>query len=266
MRGFPALLALGVGLTLAAPAVQAEIDGHGPDAWRVTGVAGDDVLNMRMGPGTEYLVIDSLPPDARGLEQITCVPLLIPSIYHRLSEAERADLPPRWCLMRSRDFAKAGWVAQRFLMEDGLEEVSAPRPGGGGDVVKPIGDPQIDGAAYLVGDLYAGFEAAMSSGRDAENPFAPENADGYFFADLVPILSGHGADLLYGGQDFQGAVTRIAPDALQPMFRGTIQINVAFTNFGRDQSIAFYLRPDTGQPDAPYRIHYIEHDDWSFPE
>lgn len=117
MRIFPILAALLVAC-LTAPAAWAEIDGHGPDAWRVTGVAADDVLNMRMGPGTQYLVIDHLAPDARGLEQITCVPLLIPSIYHRLTDAERAALPPRWCLMRSSDHAQAGWVAQRFLMED----------------------------------------------------------------------------------------------------------------------------------------------------
>lgn len=251
------------GLALVAPAAQADIDGHGPDAWRVTGVASDDVLNMRMGPGTAYLVIDSLGPNARGLEQITCVPLLIPSIYHRLTEAQRADLPQRWCLMRTADFAKAGWVAQRFIMEDGLEEVSGhgATPDAGGPV-QGIGDPLIDEAAVLVGDLYADFAA---SGSQADNPFAPANARRYFFANMVPDLRGHGADLLYGAQDFQGEVTRIAPDADKPMFRGTIRINVDFTNYGREDSIAFYLRADTGQPGAPFRILYIEHDDWNFP-
>lgn len=105
-------------LAFSVPAAQAEIDGHGPDAWRVTGVAANDVLNMRMGPGTKYLVIDSLAPNARGLELITCVPLTIPAIYYKLTEAQRAALPQRWCLIRSKDFSKAGWVAQRFLMED----------------------------------------------------------------------------------------------------------------------------------------------------
>jgi len=42
-----ALLSLG----LFPLATRAEIDGHGPDAWRVTGVAPDDVLNAWMGPG-----------------------------------------------------------------------------------------------------------------------------------------------------------------------------------------------------------------------
>lgn len=251
------------GITLAAPAARAEIDGHGPDAWQVTGVAADDVLNMRMGPGTEYLVIDHLAPDARGLEQITCVPLLIPTIYYKLTEAQRAELPQRWCLMRSNDFSKAGWVAQRFIMEDGLEEIE---PGATPDTDIPletIGDPLIDNAAALVRDLYAEF-AAMD--RRADSPFSTTNAQNYFFADIVSDLQGHGADLLYDAQDFQGAVTRIAPDPERPMFRGTIRVNADFTNFGGERSAAFYLRADTRQPDAPFRIFYIEHEDWSFPK
>lgn len=263
MRLFLVTMAVCCGLALAVPAARAEIDGHGPDAWRVTGVAANDVLNMRMGPGTEYPVIDSLAPNARGLEQITCVPLLTPSIYHRLNETQRAALPQRWCLMRTPDFAKAGWVAQRFIMEDGLEEISGPGAGLGADIpLKTIGDPLIDDAAALVHDLYVDFAASDSQ---ADNPFAATNVGRYFLANMAADLRGHGTDLLYGGQDFQGDVTRIAPDADKPMFRGTIKVNADFTNFGREDSIAFYLRADTDQPAAPFRIFYIEHDNWSFP-
>lgn len=252
------------GVALAAPAAWAEIDGHGPDAWRVTGVARDDVLNMRMGPGTQYPVIDHLAPDARGLRQVTCVPLLIQPYYSALTEAERAALPPRWCLMRSSDPVRAGWVAQRFLMEDGLKEAagqasahaSAPAMG-------TSGDPLIDTAQTLVHDLYAAFKA---SGSQADNPFAPANATDYFFADLVPALAGHGADLLYDAQDFQGEVTRIAPDPEQPMLRGMITINADFTNFGAEKRAVFRLRADTSRPEAPLRIFQIEHDGWSLPE
>lgn len=258
-----AFIAATLGLMFSTFAVQAEIDGHGPDAWRVTGVAADDVLNIRMGPGTTYLVIDSLAPNARGLEQITCVPLLIPSIYHRITEAQRANLPPRWCLMRTRDFSKAGWVAQRFLMEDGLEEVGAPANGPSSDRVQTIGDPLIDDAAFLVRDLYAVFEAQRSG---VENPFAPPLARKYFFVGLVPALTGHGADLLYDGQDFQGEILRIAPDPDQPMLRGMITVNVDFTNLGARKRAVFRLRADTAQVSAPVRIFRIELDGWSFPQ
>ncbi|WP_289043353.1 hypothetical protein [uncultured Aliiroseovarius sp.] len=264
MRRFIAKLAICCGVAFAGPPAWAEIDGHGPDAWAVTGVAADDVLNMRMGPGTQYMVIDHLAPDARGLEQITCVPLLIPSIYHRLTDEQRANLPQRWCLMRTGDFSKAGWVAQRFLMEDGLEEITGPA--GGSDsvgVVQTIGDALIDGAAHLVGDLYTAFEAQRST---ADNPFAPDNASRYFFSDLVPSLRGHGADVLYNGQDFQGEVTQIAPDPNQPMLRGMITVNVDFTNFGLAQRAVFNLRADISQPDAPMRIFRVQHGEWSFPQ
>lgn len=263
MRMVLAVGAVALGLALAAPAAQAEIDGHGPDSWRVTGVAADDVLNIRMGPGTDYLVIDHFAPNARALEQITCVPLLIPSITHQLNDAQRANLPPRWCLMRSSDFSKAGWVAQRFLMEDGLEEVGAPGAESSLDVVQTIGDPMIDDAAFLVRDLYAVFEAQRSA---VENPFAPPLARRYFFVDLVPALTGHGADLLYDGQDFQGEILRIAPDPDQPMLRGMITVNVDFTNFGARKRAVFRLRADTAQAGAPVRIFRIELDGWSFPQ
>ena len=248
--------------TLAAP-LRAEIDGHGPDAWRVTGVAADDVLNMRMGPGTRYLVIDSLPPNARGLQQVTCVPLLIPSIYHKLTEAQRNALPQRWCLMRTGDFAKAGWVAQRFLMEDvdlptdrtTVERSEIP--------VHQSGDAMIDAAARLVGDLYAAFEGQSGA---AQNPFNPMQATQFFFAGITPDLAGHGADVLYDAQDFQGRITRIAADPDQPMLRGMITINVDFINFGQADRAVFRLRADTAQSGAPVRIFRVEHDGWSFPQ
>ena len=69
-------------------AAHAEIDGHGPDAWRVTGVAADDVLNARMGPGTNYPVIETFAHDERGMQQITCVPFFAPGHYMATSQAQ----------------------------------------------------------------------------------------------------------------------------------------------------------------------------------
>lgn len=215
---------------LAAGAATAEIDGHGPDAWAVTGVAADDVLNMRMEPGTQYLVIDGPAHNARGLRLITCVPLLIPQIYQRLTEAQRTSLPQRWCPMQSADYSKAGWVAQRFLKEDvGAAAVQPGGPGASVPQAQTIGDPLIDGAARLVRDLYADFSAV--TGQDG-NPFAVSNAQRYFFVDLAPELGSRGSDLLYGAQGFQGTITRIAPDSQTPMLRGMIIVNVDYINFG----------------------------------
>lgn len=111
---------LSAGFTGAA---LADIDGHGPDGYQVTGVAGNDVLNSRMGPGTDYAIVSHFKPGERGLEQVTCVPFLPAGTYMAMSEAEQKALPSTWCLMRSADLARAGWVAARFLQEDGPEPV-----------------------------------------------------------------------------------------------------------------------------------------------
>lgn len=241
---------------LAAGMAQADLDGHGPDAWRVTGVATDDTLNARMGPGTQYPVIDRFAPDERGMQQVTCVPYYTLEHFSQMSEAERDALPSRWCLMRNKGLTKAGWVAQRFITPDDVEAVAEPQD-------DFSGDPLIMGATDLVRDLYRSFDNLQG---EADNPFSAANAQRYFFADLVPQLQGHGADLLYDAQDFQGEVTRIAPDPDQPMFRGMITIIAEFTNFGQPKRATFYLRADTEQPDAPFRIFSIGHDDWGFPD
>src|SRR5690606_8058678 len=105
-------------LALAAMPAYAEIDGHGPDAWRVTGVPANDVLNVRMGPGTNYPVIESFAFNERGMQQITCVPFYTAAHFTAMTEAQIKALPPRWCLMRNKTMSKAGWVAQRFITPD----------------------------------------------------------------------------------------------------------------------------------------------------
>lgn len=107
-----------VAVITSAPVAQAEIDGHGPDSWRVIGVAANDRLNVRMGPGTDYPVIEKFAPDKRGLEQITCVPFYTMRHYSGMTKAQLAALPPRWCLMRDADMQRVGWVAQRFIAPD----------------------------------------------------------------------------------------------------------------------------------------------------
>lgn len=245
-------------LVFAATAAFAQIDGHGPGRWRVTGVAANDVLNARMGPGTMYPVIETFAPDTRELEQITCVPYYTLRHYSAMTEAQISALPQRWCLMRDSGMTRAGWVAGQFIKPDG-EDTTIPSL----DMMKKTGDPLLDEAQALVRELYIVFEMG---GEPGDNPFFPPTAARYFFADMVPDLSGHGSDVLYDAQDFQGQVTRIAPDDEQPMFRGVITINVDSTNFGRQSRAAFSLRADTSQPGAPFRIFRVEHGDWSFPQ
>lgn len=111
------LLATTLAAVLAGSA-WADADGHGPDAWRVTGVAAGDVLNARMGPGAGYAAIATFAADESGLQQVTCVPLVPQAAWMGMTGAERQALPPRWCLVRSADLARSGWVAQRYLSAD----------------------------------------------------------------------------------------------------------------------------------------------------
>lgn len=242
--------------------VRADLDGHGPDAWRVTGVSSNDALNARMGPGTNYPIIETFAHDEHGLQQITCVPFYTAAHYTAMSEAQIRELPPRWCLMRNAQMTKAGWVAQRFITPDhGAGPAAIPQE----EPYETSGDAMIDEAGRIVFDLYDA-QARYERG-EGRNPLRLPEAARYFTSDAVDFLASGQvqAHPLYGAQDFMGQVTRVAPDPDQPMFRGMITINVDFTNFGEPQRAIFRLRADTMQPGAPLRIFMVEHDGWSYP-
>ncbi len=94
-------------------------EADGPDAWRVTGVASDDTLNVRVGPSIDYMVLDTLPYNARALQIGTCVPTVTREQYFALTEAQQLALNdlPAWCVV-IEDGAQLGWVNRRFLTED----------------------------------------------------------------------------------------------------------------------------------------------------
>lgn len=130
---------------------QRDADGHGPDAWKVTGVAPNDVLNIRMGPGTDYPVTGAFAHDANGLQLVTCVPLITFEQGVAMSDAVRESLPPRWCLTTDAEEEKLGWVAARFLMEGSLSQAS---------IAAPDGDP-VANAVALVERLYTSHDQYM---------------------------------------------------------------------------------------------------------
>lgn len=132
----------------SAMADGSRFDSRGSDAWMVDGVRSNDVLNARMGPGTNYPIIETFAHDERGLQLITCVPFYTMAHLSEEREAELAALPPRWCLMRSADMGKAGWVAQRFLIADFDDDVlfgsGGPEEGAGVErtVLAPVTSAQ----------------------------------------------------------------------------------------------------------------------------
>jgi len=254
-------IAVALPLVLSPLVASAQLDGHGPDAWRVADVSASDTLNVRMGPGTQYPVIDRFAHDERGLRQVTCVPFFGPGGDAGLSEAERAALPPRWCLMQHADLMRAGWVAQRFITPDDTVAVPAAAPGDQAS----SGDDMIDEAEDLVRALYEMHTMSFYGG--GPSPLDPEHAGRFFAADVVAWLRANPlqADPLFDAQDFDGSVDEPYRDPQQPMFRGMITVLVDFTNFGQRRQAVVRLRADTMTPGSPVRVMRIEHDGWSFP-
>lgn len=108
-----ALLALAMLAALAA-VVLAEADG--PDFYRVSGVAADDVLNVRAGPSAKDPIVGTVPPNADGLRNLGCTGGLTFTEWEKASASEReAARRRRWCRIEYRGVV--GWVAGRFLAE-----------------------------------------------------------------------------------------------------------------------------------------------------
>ena len=230
---------------------QMEMDGHGPDAWMVSGVAPDDALNARTGPGTDHLVIGTFAHDATGLRMITCVPYLPRRVYHTLSDSQRADLPPRWCLMEHAENGVSGWVSGHYLAEDSSSAQAQI-------------DPLITRGVALVRRLYDHRRRAMRG--ETAGPLSPQFARDYVFADIVARLSRPvGADPLFGTQDVDIEGLQIRPAPKRAMFRGLVTVHAQIRNFGKPQTAIFRLRVDPSLDPPALRIMRIEHQGWSFP-
>ncbi len=237
-------------------------EADGPDAWRVTGVAPNDVLNMRMGPGTDYPVIGELAPDARHLVPTTCVPLHTMGQFMALGEAQKESLPARWCLVTEPASLQKGWVAQRFLAEDVLAGDAVAE---GEDDTPWVADwsqdPGLPGADALevVRDLYAAY---AETGPDLLTSVPA--AQQYFYTGLASKVANGtlGADPLYGTQDSDISDVVIELDPETPVLRGMTTVLVSFTNFGRHQRSVVSLRADPDQGGAQ-RIFRIEHNGWT---
>lgn len=80
-------------------------DGHGPDFYRVNGVAYHDHLNVRHGPGVRNPVVYTLPYNARGIQLGNC------------TQIATSYGPATWCYVSYQGYGR-GWVNARYLAED----------------------------------------------------------------------------------------------------------------------------------------------------
>lgn len=119
-----ALLALSA---IIAPTVSlAEADG--PDYFSVTGVASNDVLNIRETSSANARKIGSIPSNADGVRNLGCKNGLSYAEWEQATEAERqATAKRRWCKIDYQGLV--GWVAARFLKEGEIPAEAIDEPG-----------------------------------------------------------------------------------------------------------------------------------------
>lgn len=111
-----ALFACLVGI--CSPVMPARSEAAGPDFWAVTGVAGNDVLNLRAAPKPSAARTGVIPPDGRQLQNLGCTGVPSFAEWQRMSPKQRrAAQAGRWCKVRYN--GRTGWARGKFLREDG---------------------------------------------------------------------------------------------------------------------------------------------------
>jgi len=116
-----AVVLLGCSMVLSASSSFAEADG--PDHWQVTGVAKDDVLNIREQADPHSKKVGQIPPDGTCIKNLGCVGGLSFEEFTTLSDEEKKRIEherPRWCKVEYR--GTTGWVAGRYVEEAYCEE------------------------------------------------------------------------------------------------------------------------------------------------
>jgi uncharacterized protein YraI len=113
-----------VAVAFCAPVTLAEADG--PDFYAVTGVAADDVLNLRSGPSPHSDKIGEIPHDGRGLRNLGCQGVPTFAEWEKMTPEQRTESgKKRWCRVRFGDLE--GWVAGRYLREDSAPQTPESR-------------------------------------------------------------------------------------------------------------------------------------------
>ncbi len=104
-RTLAILIVLAACFFLSAMPVEAQM---GPDYWVVQGVASDDTLNIRSGPGTINRVVARAPNGA---------------VFRNLGC--RGEGSERWCHVETPDGRIDGWASGRYLQESGAPNTAS---------------------------------------------------------------------------------------------------------------------------------------------
>lgn len=110
-------LAAAVAVLVYVATITCACAGEPPQHWAVTGVAPEDVLNMRDMPHGDSQKLAGIPPDAHGLKNLGCLkPEPSFDRWASMTPEERANAKLEWCRVEYR--GQKGWVAARFLKPD----------------------------------------------------------------------------------------------------------------------------------------------------
>ena len=93
-------------------------DADGPDYYKVTGVASNDVLNIRSKANPNAKKVGEIPAVANCVKNLGCKGGLTMSEFTVLSKKEQAAIlkkRPRWCQVEYQGIK--GWVSARYLAE-----------------------------------------------------------------------------------------------------------------------------------------------------
>jgi hypothetical protein len=135
----------------------------GPDFYRVTGITGDDVLNIRAEPDAHARKIGEIPPAGTCVRNLGCRGGLTFQEFTNLSEAQKAERlkeNPRWCKVEYQGVQ--GWVSGRFLQEGACD---APAVGAAPELSRLVGVRGRNGESELqrLGYSYQGGRKTETS-------------------------------------------------------------------------------------------------------
>jgi hypothetical protein len=118
MFGYGACLFCMLAMLAAATPALAQSPVSAPEFWAVTGVRSDDALNLRVAPDADSRRIARIPFNARGIRNHGCPNHVTFEQWKRMTQAQKdRSARARWCEVEYKGIR--GWVASRFLKEDG---------------------------------------------------------------------------------------------------------------------------------------------------
>ncbi len=156
------IIAAAIGLAASSTSLRADnyvnvqpVNWSGPEL-KVTGVAWNDTLNMRAGPGTGYDVIKLLPSSAEDL---------LPSQKAVLSDGDV------WVYVRWLDDNSEGWVAVRHLVQQAVSWDDKNGTTTNQDSTSADSNQQVDDSNASVPDDQAGYRGNVDGGYAVQNSY-----------------------------------------------------------------------------------------------